>query len=145
MKKRLVVLCLGFLALFLWSGCASQTLSLEDHTWIMTTVFDQDGNVVACAPGQANFYPEAQEVVLSLQAKSGALELKREDTGETATGTYRQTEKNPDGRLYELEIQGLGQGFGGCAFTNYQTGEQTPTFAVQFPETYSLYFTAAAE
>lgn len=141
MKKKLGALCLlAMLLVIFCEGCASR-LSLEDCGWTMTAVFDKDGQVVACAPSQKDLYPDAKAMVITFFAENGKLKIHREGMEDTLTGTYRQTEINPDGRLYELSVQGIGRGFGGCAFTKHATGENVPTFAVQFPEKYSLYFT----
>ena len=137
MKRRLGAACLlAVLVAVLCAGCGNR-LSLEDHTWTMTVAFDKDGQVVACAPGQKDLYPHAEAIELTFTAEHGRLTCSRENI----TGTYRQTETNPDGGLYELYVEGWGQGFGGCAYTKHATGETVPTFAVQFPERSSIYFT----
>ena len=137
MKRRLGTACLlAALLAVLYAGCGSR-LSLEDHTSTMTVVSDKDGQVVACAPGQKDLYPHAEEMELTFTAENGRLTCSRKNI----TGTYRQTETNPEGSLYELYVEGWGQGFGGCAYTKHATGETVPTFAVQFPERCSLYFT----
>lgn len=139
MKRRLGAACLlAVLVAVLCAGCGNR-LSLEDHTWTMTVVFDKDGQVVACGPGAAQNHPGVEEFSLTCTAKDGAVTFQTEE--DTRQGTYRQTETNPDGSLYELYVEGWGQGFGGCAYTKHATGETVPTFAVQFPERYSIYFT----
>ena len=56
MKKKLGALCLlAMLLVIFCEGCASR-LSLEDCGWTMTAVFDKDGQVVACAPGQKDLH-----------------------------------------------------------------------------------------
>ena len=57
MKRRLGAACLlAVLVAVLCAGCGNR-LSLEDHTWAMTVVFDKDGQVVACAPGRRTCIP----------------------------------------------------------------------------------------
>ncbi len=64
MKRRLGAACLlAVLVAVLCAGCGNR-LSLEDHTWTMTVVFDKDGQVVACAPGQKDLYPHAEAIEL---------------------------------------------------------------------------------
>ena len=141
MKGKRAVLCfLGALAAALLAGCASR-LSLEGWEWTMTAAFDGDGRVAACAPGRTDTYPDAKEMTVTFSAERGRLEITLEKGGETLAGTYRQIQVNPDGKLYELYVEGLGRGFGGCAYTKHATGENVPTFAAQFPGEYSFYFT----
>ena len=112
-------------------------IKVEDYAWSLDTLQNGEGQVVACGPGQKDLYPHAEAIELTFTAEHGRLTCSRENI----TGTYRQTETNPDGSLYELYVEGWGQGLGGCAYTKHATGETVPTFAVQFPERYSIYFT----
>lgn len=116
---------------------ARSVIKVEDYAWSLDTLQNGEGQVVACAPGQKDLYPHAEAIELTFTAEHGRLTCSRENI----TGTYRQTETNPDGSLYELYVEGWGQGFGGCAYTKHATRETVPTFAVQFPERYSIYFT----
>lgn len=137
MKRRLGAACLlAVLVAVLCAGCGNR-LSLEDHTWTMTVVFDKDGQVVACAPGQKDLYPHAEAIELTFTAEHGRLTCSRENI----TGTYRQTETNPDGSLYEMEIKDWGWGYAVCSWTESDTGERRPTLVLTFPKEYILYFT----
>ncbi len=96
---------------------------------------------MACGPDLAEIYPDTEVLALSCQAKDGQLRLARTDSSETNTGVYRQTDRTQAGRLYEVEVKGLGWGYGSCSFTNPKTGETAPTLVLTFPRDYTLYFT----
>ena len=115
-------------------------LKIEDFTWTMSTVQDANGNVIACGSSNAIQYPDAEETSLSCQARKGVLTLVC-GTEETA-GTYRQTQQNQDG-LYEMEVKGLGWGYGVCAYTVFDTGERLPTLVITFPKDKTLTFTGS--
>lgn len=118
---------------------ARSVIKVEDYAWSLDTLQNGEGQVVACGPGAAQNHPGVEEFSLTCTAKDGAVTFQTEE--DTRQGTYRQTETNPDGSLYELYVEGWGQGLGGCAYTKHATRETVPTFAVQFPERYSIYFT----
>ena len=102
MKKKAMAalgLAVVFVAVFAVISVQS-VLKIEDFTWTMSTVQDANGNVIACGSSNAIQYPDAEETSLSCQARKGVLTLVC-GTEETA-GTYRQTQQNQDGRLYEM-------------------------------------------
>lgn len=137
-KKRAIALGMALALLAIFAIYAARSvIKVEDYAWSLDTLQNAEGQVVACAPGQKDLYPHAEAIELTFTTENGRLTCSRENI----TGTYRQTEANLDGSLYELYVEGWGQGFGGCAYTKHATGETVPTFAVQFPERYSLYFT----
>ena len=139
MKRRLGAACLlAVLVAVLCAGCGNR-LSLEDHTWTMTVVFDKDGQVVACGPGAAQNHPGVEEFSLTCTAKDGTVTFQTEE--DTRQGTYRQTQREAYGRLYEMEIKDWGWGHAVCSWTESDTGERRPTLVLTFPKEYTLYFT----
>lgn len=139
MKRRLGAACLlAALLAVLCAGCGSR-LSLEDHTWTMTVVSDKDGQVVACGPGAAQDHPGAEQLSLTCTAKDGTVTFQTEE--DTRQGTYRQTQREAYGRLYEMEIKDWGWGHAVCSWTESDTGERRPTLVLTFPKEYTLYFT----
>lgn len=139
MKRRLGAACLlAVLVAVLCAGCGNR-LSLEDYTWTMTVVFDKDGQVVACGPGAAQNHPGVEEFSLTCTAKDGAVTFQTEE--DTRQGTYRQTQREAYGRLYEMEIKDWGWGYAVCSWTKSDTGERRPTLVLTFPKEYTLYFT----
>ena len=129
---------MAVLVAVLCAGCGNR-LSLEDHTWTMTVVFDKDGQVVACGPGAAQNHPGVEEFSLTCTAKAGTVTFQTEE--DTRQGTYRQTQREAYGRLYEMEIKDWGWGHAVCSWTESDTGERRPTLVLTFPKEYTLYFT----
>lgn len=139
-KKAICALGLALvLTVTLVAVYTGNMLKLEDFTWTLSTVQDQDGNVVACGPENSFQYPGAQEVSLLCTAQGKEICF-HTDTEET-TGTYRQTQQNWDERLYELDVKEWGWGYAVCAYTEFDTGERLPTLVMTFPKDYTLTFT----
>lgn len=141
-KKAMATLGLAVVLVAVFAVISVQSvLKIEDFTWTMSTVQDANGNVIACGSSNAIQYPDAEETSLSCEARKGVLTLVC-GTEETA-GTYHQTQQNQDGRLYEMEVKGLGWGYGVCAYTVFDTGERLPTLVITFPKDKTLTFTGS--
>ena len=137
MKKQ-TALTLGMallLLVILVVASYQSVLRLEDYSWTLTTAQDQNGNVIACSSEDSTQYPNAEKLSLFCEAQDGMITLS------SAKGTYRQTQQNPEGRLYEMEIKDLGWGYAVCSYTEFHTGEQLPTLVISFPKEYTLTFT----
>ena len=118
---------------------ARSVIKVEDYAWSLDTLQNGEGQVVACGPGAAQNHPGVEEFALTCTAKDGTVTFQ---TGEdTRQGTYRQTQRETYGRLYEMEIKDWGWGYAVCSWTESDTGERRPTLVLTFPKEYILYFT----
>ena len=99
----------------LLSGCAAAPPELEG-IWTMATVqAEDDGAVVACAPGDGALWNGAPERPLALEADDGRFTLS-DRAGQTLTeGTY-QPEADGDGAIYRLSAADS-EGLAVCSWT----------------------------
>lgn len=139
-KQAALTLGMALLLLVILVVASHQSvLKLEDYSWTLTTAQDQNGNVIACSSEDSAQYPNAEKLSLFCEAQDGMITLSSQAI--TAKGTYRQTQQNPEGRLYEMEIKDLGWGYAVCSYTEFHSGEQLPTLVMSFPKEYTLTFT----
>ena len=139
-KQTTLTLGMALLLLVILVVASHQSvLRLEDYSWTLTTAQDQNGNVIACSSEDSAQYPNAEKLSLFCEAQDGMITLSSQAI--TAKGTYRQTQQNPEGRLYEIEIKDLGWGYAVCSYTEFHSGEQLPTLVMSFPKEYTLTFT----
>ncbi|MGI6255167.1 MAG: hypothetical protein ACOYJZ_06000 [Acutalibacter sp.] len=141
MKRNAPLLLIVALAAAVTLGAlfARGGLKVEDCTWTLATVQDQDGNVIACGPEDTLHYPNAQELSLLCSAENGSLTVTRPEGN--ISGTYQQTQRSGKERIYQVHVQDLGQGYAVCAYTQYDSGKQLPTLVVAFPQKYTFTFT----
>ena len=118
---------------------ARSVIKVEDYAWSLDTLQNVEGQVVACGPGAAQNHPGVEEFALTCTAKDGTVTFQTEE--DTRQGTYRQTQREAYGRLYEMEIKDWGWGHAVCSWTESDTGERRPTLVLTFPKEYTLYFT----
>ena len=145
MKRVLSTMFLLLSLTFIFSSCASETISIEDYEWQMRTVMsgnietaqNEDSLIVAVGEPE-ELYPEAKIVDLSLIAKDGKITITDKTNNKTYTGTYKVQKKTPKGTDYEITINEQ-DGYATVAPTEYYDGSEIPTLPINLGE-YSLYF-----
>ena len=145
MKKIISAIFLLLSLTFIFSSCASETVSIEDYEWQMRTVMGgnietvqiEDDLIVAVGEHD-ELYPEAKIVDLTLIAKDGKITITDKTNGKSYTGTYKVQQKTPKGTAYEITINGQ-DGYATVAPTEYYDGSEVPTLPINLGE-YSLYF-----
>lgn len=145
MKRILSAIFLLLSLTFIFSSCASETISIEDYEWQMRTAMSgniettQDEDTLIVAVGEPDeLYPEAKIVDLTLIAKDGKITITDQTNNKTYTGTYKVQKKTPKGTDYEITINGQ-NGYATVAPTEYHDGSKIPTLPINLGE-YSLYF-----
>ena len=139
-KKRAIALGMALALLAIFAIYAARSvIKVEDYAWSLDTLQNAEGQVVACGPGAAQDRPGAEQLSLTCTAKDGTVTFQTEE--DTRQGTYRQTQREAYGRLYEMEIKDWGWGYAVCSWTELDTGERRPTLVLTFPKEYTLYFT----
>lgn len=144
MKKLMFVLSLLMLPLML-SSCGAETVTIDDYEWKMRTVMSNntetatDADAFVSVVGEPDeLYPDAKVVDLTLAAKDGKITVTDKTNGKTYSGTYKVTQKTPEGTDYEITIDGV-NGYATVAPTEYYDGTDIPTLPINLGE-YSLYF-----
>lgn len=145
MKRVFPTIFLLLSLTFIFSSCASETISIEDYEWKMRTVMSgnietaQNEDSLIVAVGESDeLYPEAKIVDLTLSAKDGKITITDKTNNKTYTGTYKVQQKTPKGADYEITINGQ-NGYATVAPTEYYDGSEVPTLPISLGE-YSLYF-----
>lgn len=145
MKRVFPTIFLLLSLTFIFSSCASETISIEDYEWKMRTVMSgnietaQNEDSLIVAVGEPDeLYPEAKIVDLTLIAKEGKITITDKTNNKTYTGTYKVQQKTPKGTDYEITINGQ-DGYATVAPTEYYDGSEVPTLPINLGE-YSLYF-----
>ena len=139
MKKA--ALLAGLPVLFL-VGCGNGIVpEIEGYEWVMMSVQNmEDGQVLACSEEQSASFEEAEQVELVCTAEDGALTLADRTNDQTYTGTYQLSEKDPEGVVYEITVNGY-EGLGITAMTEYLGDSEDPTLVMNL-EGYTMYFLA---
>ena len=129
MRKISLLLALSLLFL---SGCSSEHVpTVEDYSWIMTSVqsMDADGQVIAFGERGSSTLASAKQVDLTCEAENGNLTLTDQTNDKTYGGTYKLTQKDPQSSIYEVVVDGK-EGMAVVAMTTYHDGSQDPTFII---------------
>ena len=129
MRKISVLLALSLLFL---SGCRGEHVpTIEDYSWIMTSVqsMDADGQVIAFGERGNSTLASAKQVDLTCEAENGNLTLADQTNDKTYGGTYKLTQKDPQSSIYEVVVDGK-EGMAVVAMTTYHDGSQDPTFII---------------
>ena len=147
MKRVLFVIPVLILTLLL-ASCGTETFSIEDYEWKLQAVMKndvgaaQDEDTLVIAVGETDeLYPDAKIVDVKLTAKDEKITVVDSTNDKTYSGTYKQTEKTPDGITYEMEIDGK-EGFATVSPTEHYEGIDVPTLPINMGE-YSVYFIPA--
>lgn len=147
MKRVLFVIPVLILTLLL-ASCGTETVSIEDYEWKLQAVMKndveaaQDEDTLVIAVGESDeLYPDAKIVDVKLTAKDEKITVVDSTNDKTYSGTYKQTEKTPDGITYEMEIDGK-EGFATVSPAEHYEGIDVPTLPINMGE-YSVYFIPA--
>lgn len=147
MKRVLFVIPVLILTLLL-ASCGTETVSIEDYEWKLQAVMKndveaaQDEDTLVIAVGETDeFYPDAKIVDVVLTAKDEKITVVDGTNDKTYSGTYKETEKTPDGIIYEIVIDGK-EGFATVSSTEHYEGTDVPTLPINMGE-YSVYFIPA--
>ena len=116
------------LLLVLLAGCSSKTPTIDEYTWVMTSVqsMDAGGQAVAYGEGGSSMLEGAKQIELVCEAQGGNLTLTDRTNDRTYTGTYQQSQRDSKSTIYEVDVDGT-SGVAVAAMTTYQDGTQDPT------------------
>ena len=130
---------------FALSACNSDRIAIEDYEWKMRTVMKNDmqaaqneDEMVVAVGEHDELYPDAKIVDITLIAKDGEITLTDATNSKTYSGTYKISQKTPDGTDYEITIDGV-TGHATAAPTEYYNDQAIPTLPVNIGG-YSVYF-----
>lgn len=147
MKRVLFVIPVLILTLLL-ASCGTETVSIEDYEWKLQAVMKndveaaQDEDTLVIAVGETDeLYPDAKIVDVVLTAKDEKITVVDSTNDKTYSGTYKETEKTPDGIIYEIVIDGK-EGTATVSPTEHYEGTDVPTLPINMGE-YSVYFIPA--
>lgn len=120
-------LLLVFLLVFL-TGCAGKAPTIDEYSWVMTSVqsMEAGGQAVAYGERGSSTLETAKQIELLCEAKDGKLTLTDRTNGNTYTGTYQRSKDSPQGVIYEVTMEGQ-EGYAAVGMTAYQDGSQEPT------------------
>lgn len=116
------------LLLVLLAGCSSKTPTIDEYTWVMTSVqsMDAGGQAVAYGEGGSSTLEGAKQIELVCEAQGGNLTLTDRTNDRTYTGTYQQSQRDSKSTIYEVDVDGT-SGVAVAAMTTYQDGTHDPT------------------
>lgn len=148
MKKILSIFFILFMIATL-SACNTNAVIMEDYEWKMRTVMSndienaQDSDKLVVAVGEADeLYPEAEIIDLTLVAQDGKITITDSTNDKEYIGTYKETNKTPNGTDYEITIDGT-VGYATVALTKYYNDDpEIPTLPINIGG-YSIYFIPA--
>lgn len=147
MKRVLFVIPVLILTLLL-ASCGTETVSIEDYEWKLQAVMKndveaaQDEDTLVIAVGETDeLYPDAKIVDVVLTAKDEKITVVDSTNDKKYSGTYKETEKTPDGIIYEIVIDGK-EGAATVSPTEHYEGKDVPTLPINMGE-YSVYFIPA--
>ena len=103
----------------------------------------QDSDKLVVAVGEADeLYPEAEIIDLTLVAQDGKITITDSTNDKEYIGTYKETNKTPNGTDYEITIDGT-VGYATVALTKYYNDDpEIPTLPINIGG-YSIYFIPA--
>ncbi len=113
---------------------------MTDRDWVgMTVQTGEKGDVVACHSLNAESYPDADELRLTLSAKEEVLTLTDHLNGRIYTFACKQPSKAADSWVYEIQSEQTNQsGYVTVAFTAYADGSNAYTLVLRIGG-YTLY------
>lgn len=130
---------------FALSACNSDRIAIEDYEWKMRTVMKNDmeaaqneDEMVVAVGEHDELYPDAKIVDITLIAKDGEITLTDATNSKTYSGTYKISQKTPDGTNYEITIDGV-IGHATVAPPEYDNNQAIPTLPINIGG-YSVYF-----
>ena len=140
MKKTTILLVLTF-ALMLLTACSPRTISIEDHTWRMRTIIQNDSDASVPAVGITDeLYPDAPVIDLTLTAEAGKLVITDSTNNAVYEGTYAVADKSSATVNYVVTVNGQ-DGYAATALTEYSDNSKMPTMTINLGS-YSIYLEA---
>ena len=140
--KKLCLLLIIILEVFMISSCESTELKIENYEWSMScAVYSEGDDFVVEAVGEADHSnTDAKIVTLTLVAENGVITITDATNSKVYTGTYSIVNITPNGTNYNITIDGK-TGYAGVAMTAYADGSEKPTMPINLGN-YSIYFYA---
>lgn len=142
MKRTISIIILIATLTIALSACGMGKVKIEDYEWKMRTIMHgEDNQVVVDAVGEDDpAHPEANIIDMTLVANDGKIIITDVTNDKTYEGTYKVTQKTPEGTDYEITIDGK-SGYATVAMTKYADGTKEPTLPISL-DGYSMYFYA---
>lgn len=142
MRKTITILLLVTTMIFAISACGIGKVKIEDYEWKMRTIIHAEDNQVIydAAAEESTAHPEANIIDMTLVANDGKIIITDVTNDKTYEGTYKVTQKTPEGTDYEITIDGK-SGYATVAMTKYADGTEEPTLPISL-DGYSMYFYA---
>lgn len=142
MRKTITILLLVTTMIFALSACGMGKVKIEDYEWKMRTIIHAEDHQVVydAAVEESAAHPEAKIIDMTLVANDGKIIITDVTNGKTYEGTYKVTQKTPEGTDYEITIDGK-SGYATVAMTKYVDGAEEPTLPISL-DGYSMYFYA---
>ncbi len=142
MRKTITILLLVTTLILALSACGVGKVKIEDYEWEMRAIIHaEDNQVVYDAAAEENtIHPEAKIIDMTLVAKDGKIIISDVTNSKTYEGTYKVSQKTPEGTDYEITIDGK-SGYATVAMTKYADGTEEPTLPISL-DGYSMYFYA---
>lgn len=114
--------------LVLLTGCAGKVPTIDEYSWVMTSVqsMEAGGQAVAYGERGSSTLETAKQIELLCEAEGGNLTLTDRTNHRTYTGTYQRSKDSPQGVIYEVTMEGQ-EGYAAVGMTTYQDGRQEPT------------------
>ncbi len=142
MRKTITILLLVTTMIFAISACGMGKVKIEDYEWKMRTIVHAEDNQVVydAAAEESTAHPEAKIIDMTLVAKDGKIIITDVTNGKTYEGTYKVSQKTPEGTDYEITVDGK-SGYATVAMTKYADGTEEPTLPISL-DGHSMYFYA---
>lgn len=142
MKRTISIIILIATLTIALSACGMGKVKIEDYEWKMRTIMHgEDNQVVVDAVGEDDpAHPEAKIIEMTLVANDGKIIITDVTNDKTYEGTYKVTQKTPEGTDYEITIDGK-SGYATVAMTKCADGTEEPTLPISL-DGYSMYFYA---
>lgn len=140
MKKLTIMLALTF-ALTLLTACSPQTIGIDDHTWKMRTIIQNNSDASVPAVGVADeLYPDAPVIDLTLTAEAGKIVITDTTNNAEYEGTYVAVDKSSSTINYKVTVNGQ-EGYAATTLSEYSDNSKKPTMTINLGS-YSLYLEA---
>ena len=128
--------------IFALSACGAGKPKIEDYEWKMRTIMHAEDNQVIydAVAEESTTHSQAKTIDMTLVAKDGIITITDITNSKTYEGTYKATQKTPEGTDYEITIDGK-SGYATVAMTKYADGTEEPTLPISL-DGFSMYFCA---
>ena len=140
MKKLSILVMFLFTVTFIFSGCNSKAVKIDENIWEMVTAQStkENGKIFAYGKGDDSASDTAIMIELECKAENGVLTLTDTTNNEVYTGEYKITDSSSESVIYDVEIENT-SGKAVCSLTTYNDETSKPTLIITLGD-YTLNF-----